>query len=266
MTYPYSIDSQSMRELSPTNKKRAKFELDYLRPTYPSTIEANAQYRELPASYLSSTLTSTSSTETTSPDSTGILSQNPSPRSHLNASKFYGLPLKVKELLKQKRKISALYDWQNELLCKMLTRYETALGKLFAGSTNSKELFTNLLYLSPTSAGKTLVAELIILHCLLVRQKNCMFIMPFVSIVQEKVQAIAEFAEELGFYVEEYAGVKGRVPPVKRQLGKHKSTLYICTIEKAHSLVNSLIEMERLADEIGLVVADELHMIGKKKP
>ena len=52
------------------------------------------------------------------------------------------------------------------------------------------------------------------------------------------------------------------IPPIKRQLMKNKRTLYICTIEKANSLINSLIEADRLDKEIGLVVADELHMIG----
>ena len=85
--------------------------------------------------------------------------------------------------------------------------------------------------------------------------------MPFVSIVQEKVLAMQPFSDRLNFYVEEYAGVKGMIPPIKRQSIKSKPTHFVCTIEKAHSLINSLIEAERLTDEIGLVFADEVHMI-----
>lgn len=68
----------------------------------------------------------------------------------------------------------------------------------------------NLLYLSPTSGGKTLVAELLMLYTLLIRKLDCIFVMPFVSIVQEKVKMLEEFGEHLNFYIEEYAGVKVR--------------------------------------------------------
>jgi hypothetical protein len=254
-----STDSQ---QTSPTTQqKRARFiqDADYLKPTNPSSSLLTKMNSSDFASQFQNTLT------------TNTTSQNSKSQNEFNAifssigkvkstNSFYGLPVKVKDLLKELRNITQLYDWQDELLNIMAEKYEVALNNL--RDEIEDDLYTNLLYLSPTSAGKTLVAEMIILHCLLVRRVNCIFIMPFVSIVQEKVQAIAEFADALNFNVEEYAGVKGRVPPLKRPAGKGKSTLYVCTIEKAHSLVNSLIETDRLADEIGLVVADELHMIG----
>jgi hypothetical protein len=175
---------------------------------------------------------------------------------------FYGLPALVQDLLKKFRNISCLYEWQDELMTIMIEKYQKAIKCLKEkGRDWKKNVCTNLLYLSPTSGGKTLVAELLIFHTLLVRKRDCIFVMPFVSIVQEKVQMLNEFAEQLGFYVEEYAGVRGMIPPVKRIVSKNKHTIYICTIEKAHSLVNSLIENDRLGDEIGLVVAGNVHLI-----
>ncbi|NWW44873.1 HELQ Helicase, partial [Pedionomus torquatus] len=163
--------------------------------------------------------------------------------SSVDLGPFYGLPSKVKDLFRQFRGIETLYEWQHD--CLML---------------ESLQQRKNLIYSLPTSGGKTLVAEIIILQELLCRQKDVLMILPYIAIVQEKVWIyLSNFGVELGFLIEEYAGSKGRFPPIKRRI---KKSLYIATIEKGHALVNSLIETERI-DNLGLVVVDELHMLGE---
>ncbi|XP_030625638.1 helicase POLQ-like [Chanos chanos] len=155
---------------------------------------------------------------------------------------FFGLPSKVKDLIHRIKGIEDLYEWQKTCLT-----LDSVLQR------------RNLIYSLPTSGGKTLVAEILILKELLCRKKDALLILPYISLVQEKVRGLANFGIELNFMIEEYAGSKGKFPPVKR---RSKNSLYITTIEKGHSLVNSLIEAKRL-DNVGLVVLDELHMLGE---
>ncbi|OPL21187.1 helicase polq-like, partial [Mytilus galloprovincialis] len=173
---------------------------------------------------------------------------------------FYGLPSKVQQLLQAQRGISKLYGWfTNEYSVSSFSfHYDHNWQDECLNLPGVRE-GRNLIYSLPTSGGKTLVAEILILKQILCEQKDAIIILPFVSIVQEKVRSISTFALELDFLVEEYAGSKGRFPPMKR---RNKRSLYIATIEKAHSLINSLIENNRL-DTLGLVVVDELHMIGE---
>lgn len=71
---------------------------------------------------------------------------------------------------------------------------------------------------------------------------------------------MAPFALKFNFLVEEYTAGRGRCPPPQRW--KRKS-IFISSIEKAAVLFDSLIDADR-ANEIGLVVIDELHLIGDK--
>jgi len=69
-----------------------------------------------------------------------------------------------------------------------------------------------------------------------------------------QVRGLSAFAVELDFLVEEYAASKGQFPPHQR---RKRQSLYVATIEKANSLVNSLTEHGRIGS-LGLVVVDEV--------
>lgn len=82
-----------------------------------------------------------------------------------------------------------------------------------------------------------------------------MYILPFVAVAREKTRFLKTLTEDIGIRVESFAGSCS--PPG----GLKNCDLAICTIEKANSLVNRLIE-EGTLDQLGIVVVDELHLIG----
>uniref|UniRef100_A0A8L8KF03 Helicase POLQ-like n=1 Tax=Heligmosomoides polygyrus TaxID=6339 RepID=A0A8L8KF03_HELPZ len=154
---------------------------------------------------------------------------------------FCGLPQSVKDTFIEKRNIKQLYDWQKECLSDT---------RLLRGS--------NCIVSLPTGAGKTLIAEVLMLREAIVKKRSSILVLPYVAIVQEKIASLSIFEDVFGIRVEEYAANKGRIPPIKR---RKDVSIYVATIEKANSLINSLLESEGL-DRIGLVIVDELHMIG----
>ena len=149
----------------------------------------------------------------------------------------WGLPEKVLAQYSQ-RGITSMFEWQAE--CLMLP------GVLTGG---------NLVFSAPTSAGKTLVAELLALKCILETKKKVIIILPFVSIAHEKSNYLQAIFEPQGVRVGGFMG--SHSPPG----GFAAVDIAICTIEKANSLINRLLE-ERSTHNLGAVVVDELHMIG----
>ncbi|KAH7329317.1 DEAD/DEAH box helicase [Stachybotrys elegans] len=136
----------------------------------------------------------------------------------------------------------------------------------------------NLVYCAPTGGGKSLVADLLMLRRVLEEPNSkALLILPYVALVQEKVQWLRAVVQ----------GLKPPSEPTKdddngrlwrrradediiRVIGffgggKVRSTwadfdIGVCTIEKANALVNTAID-ECNISQLKSVVLDELHMI-----
>ncbi|GAB1609930.1 hypothetical protein Ahia01_001278900, partial [Argonauta hians] len=113
----------------------------------------------------------------------------------------------------------------------------------------------NLVFSAPTSAGKTMVAEILIFKTVLETKKKAIMILPFVSVAHEKVQYFKFLCDEVGIRV---GGFLGSQAP---RGGFECVDIAVCTIEKGNSLVNRLLEARQL-HQLGILVVDELHMLG----
>ncbi|KAJ0178943.1 hypothetical protein K1T71_005718 [Dendrolimus kikuchii] len=155
-----------------------------------------------------------------------------------NKLRDWGLPLEIVDKY-EARGIIEMFEWQIKCLA------------------NSRVLLDgcNLVYSAPTSAGKTLVAEILTIKTVLERQKKVIIILPFVSIVREKTFYLQDILSSTGIRVEGFMG--SLTPPG----GLQAIHIAICTIEKANSLVNKLLDDGRIW-ELGAVVVDELHLLG----
>eukprot|EP00897_Mesotaenium_endlicherianum_P007786 jgi/Mesen1/7035/ME000366S06241 len=113
----------------------------------------------------------------------------------------------------------------------------------------------NLVYSASTSAGKSLVAEVLLVRRLMTTGSKALLVLPYVALCAEKAEHMEALLEPLGKRVKGFYGTQGAhsLPA--------DTSLAVCTIEKANSLVNQLLEDGRLS-ELALVVVDELHMVG----
>ncbi|KAJ4457579.1 putative DNA polymerase theta [Paratrimastix pyriformis] len=136
--------------------------------------------------------------------------------------------------------VTRLYEWQIDCL-----RQRGVLQS------------SNLVYSAPTGGGKTLVAEILLTRMAQLARKRCLFILPFVSVVAEKVAHLKNVLRPLQLRIISLAG--------SQKCGKRQTEadVIVCTIEKANSLVNRLL-LEGRIGELGLVIVDEAHMVGDR--
>ena len=108
----------------------------------------------------------------------------------------------------------------------------------------------------PTSAGKSLIAEVMLLRCVTQIRKKALLILPYVCLVIEIEDSLEKLFEPTGSEVQSFYGSKGRIPLSSSPF------VGVATIEKGNIIINSLIEENRLL-ELALVVIDEIHMISE---
>ncbi|KAL7715991.1 Uncharacterized protein QTN25_006684 [Entamoeba marina] len=110
----------------------------------------------------------------------------------------------------------------------------------------------HFIYSAPTSAGKTLVSEVMMVRRLVKTQRKQIFIVPYVSLVHEKQKYFMQLLQSLAVTV------------VGFYSSKHIHTNFdvaVCTIEKANALINKM-ALEKTIPNISTVIVDEIHMVG----
>ena len=138
--------------------------------------------------------------------------------------------------------VVSLFEWQSSAL---------ALEGVLEGTSN-------LVYTAATSAGKTLVAELVLVRRLLRsvgRRAKALFVVPLRALVEEKARHFEEVLRGTGLTVQRYTSGSGTLPM------PHSLNVAVCTNEKAAMVVQSMASEGRL-DEIAVVVFDEFHGVG----
>ncbi len=107
---------------------------------------------------------------------------------------------------------------------------------------------------APTASGKTLIAELAMLRCVLEAKKKAVYIVPLRALASEKYESFKEKYEKLGIKV---AISIGDYDSSDQWLEKYD--VIIITSEKLDSLLRRDVAW---IGSVGLVVADEIHVIG----
>lgn len=159
----------------------------------------------------------------------------------------WGLPNSICSKLEAKG-VHRLYEWQRQ--CLQIPG--VAVGR------------RNLVYSAPTSGGKTMVAEILLLRRVLEgrdRGIKGLFVVPTAALAEEKAKSFAKLVSDEGLAVEPYfrnfgSGFLNDDP-------NGGCDIAVCTIEKAYHLLNRVADKgSRGMRYIGAVVIDEAHLIG----
>ncbi|EDS89427.1 hypothetical protein EHI_140380, partial [Entamoeba histolytica HM-1:IMSS] len=125
--------------------------------------------------------------------------------------------IKIESVRKEyeKKGIQELFEWQVECL----------------KTKGVREGTENLVYSAPTSSGKTLVSEILMIERYCQTQKKMIYIVPYVSMAQEKEEYFQEILKSIKINIKGYFQNRG----IDKEFD-----IGICTIEKGNGLINKL--------------------------
>ncbi|HEV8360342.1 MAG TPA: DEAD/DEAH box helicase [Candidatus Thermoplasmatota archaeon] len=112
----------------------------------------------------------------------------------------------------------------------------------------------NLVVAVPTASGKSLVAYVAMVNAVLTRGTKCLYMAPLRALASEKFEELREF-RSLGIKVGLSIGDLDAADPRLRDVD-----ILVCTSEKADALLR---HSAHWVSELGLVVADEVHLLNE---
>ena len=161
------------------------------------------------------------------------------------------IPVAVAQSLHRVGGISTLYDWQDECLRQITGRS-----------------WSTVIYSAPTSGGKSLVADIVVLRRLIYQGHRALIVCPLVSICRERAGFLRSIVGSSGITIEEFHG------PVSKSWNPGVD-IAVCTVQKALGIINRLLSRDAETDDeegsmkgrrafsdlIGTVVVDEFHLV-----
>lgn len=109
----------------------------------------------------------------------------------------------------------------------------------------------NQLIVTPTGSGKTLVAEMAALNCILFKKKKVIYIVPLKALASEKYK---EFIEK---YSKNFK-IRISIGELQNEKYNYDYDILLTTQEKLDSLIR---HDKSILDNLGLLIIDEIHLL-----
>ena len=111
----------------------------------------------------------------------------------------------------------------------------------------------NMVIATPTASGKTFLSEIVAVQTILEKRKKVVYMAPLVALAAEKYQSFKKKYRELGIKTALSVGDLDGSDPHLRDYD-----IIVCSNEKLDSLLRHDADWIR---DVGLVIADEIHML-----